>query len=143
MELTSASELTPYEKLAGLIIALQFINRDPAHQRFNWAWASQELLARTIGLSRRTVCSAMKRLEEFEVLVIDHRGGRRPGSSLCYTLGMDKLDRLPRPAAAEHEQKFHTCREGEPPSGCANDDTQLHWRSSRLSTASLTFATWA
>jgi hypothetical protein len=41
----------------------------------------------------------MKRLEEFEVLVIDHRGGRRPGSSLCYTLRMDKLDRLdlPRP----------------------------------------------
>ena len=104
--MTSASELTPYERLAGLIIALQFINRDPAHQRFNWAWASQELLARTIGLSRRTVCSAMKRLEEFEVLVIDHRGGRRPGSSLCYTLGMDKLDRLPRPAAAEHEQNF-------------------------------------
>ena len=123
MESISASELTPSEKLVGLIIALQFINRDPARPRFNWAWASQELLARTTALSRRTVCSAMKRLEEFEVLVIDHRGGRWPGSSLCYTLGMDKLDRLPRPAAAEHEQNFHTCREGEPPPGCANDDT--------------------
>ena len=74
MESTSASELTPYEKLVGLIIALQFINRDPAHRRFNWAWASLELLARTTGLSRRTVCSAMKRLEEFEVFVIDHKG---------------------------------------------------------------------
>jgi len=52
----------------------------------------------------------MKRLEEFEVLVIDHGGGRWPDSSLSYTLRMDKLDRLPRPAAAEHEQNFHTCR---------------------------------
>jgi hypothetical protein len=39
MKSTSASELTPYEKLVGLIIALQFINRDPAHRRFNSAWA--------------------------------------------------------------------------------------------------------
>ncbi|KRQ96884.1 hypothetical protein CP49_32935 [Bradyrhizobium valentinum] len=66
----------------------------------------------------------MKRLEDFDVLVIDHRGGRRPGSSLCYTLRMDKLDRLARAAAAEDEQNFHTC-EGEPPPGCANDDTDV------------------
>ncbi|MFL5239971.1 MAG: hypothetical protein ACJ8EL_20725 [Rhizomicrobium sp.] len=50
MKSTSASELTPYEKLVGLIIALQFINRDPAHRRFNSAWASQEFLARTTGI---------------------------------------------------------------------------------------------
>src|SRR5256885_15988 len=112
MESTSASELTPYEKLVGLIIALQFINRDPAHRRFNWAWASLELLARTTGLSRRTVCSAMKRLEEFRGACHRSQRGRRPGSSLCYTLRMDKLDRLPRPAAAEHEQNF-TPAEGE------------------------------
>jgi hypothetical protein len=52
MESISASELTPSEKLIGLIIALQFISRDPARRRFNWAWANQELLARTTGLSR-------------------------------------------------------------------------------------------
>ncbi|WP_156439740.1 hypothetical protein [Bradyrhizobium valentinum] len=37
---------------------------------------------------------------------------------------MDKLDRLARAAAAEDEQNFHTC-EGEPPPGCANDDTDV------------------
>jgi hypothetical protein len=47
----------------------------------------------------------MKRLEEFEVVVIDHSGGRQPGSSIWYTLRMDKLDRLPRPAAAVKENR--------------------------------------
>jgi hypothetical protein len=81
MESTSASELTASETFVGLIIALQFINQDPAHRRFKWAWASQEFLARTTGLSRPTVCSAIERLEEFEVLVSDRRGdaGQIPG----------------------------------------------------------------
>jgi len=43
----------------------------------------------------------MKRLEEFEVLAIDHGGGRWPGSSLCYILRMVKNSTgcpdLPRP----------------------------------------------
>jgi hypothetical protein len=88
--------LTPAQRQVGLAIADVHINRRPNHTWFNWAWPSHQTLANETGLSRRTVVSAVKRLEELGILKISHGGGAkgRGGRTDRYTLNMAGLARL-------------------------------------------------
>jgi hypothetical protein len=87
------SNLTAATKVVAIVIADFYIHRNPQNRAFNWAWAAQDLLADTAGLSRRTVATAMDELEREHLIVIDRGGGRKGdrGRTHRYTLRMDAL----------------------------------------------------
>lgn len=92
--------LTAAEKHVGLAIAQQHINRSPGHHWFNSAWAAHRTIADEIGLTRRTVVSAMAALRQLGLIAIEPGGGWKvPGGRTDrYTLRIDWLDVLERAA---------------------------------------------
>jgi Helix-turn-helix domain len=133
-----ASTLSAATKVVAVVIADFYINRDPQHRHFNWAWAAQETLARAGGLSRRTVASAMDELERNKLIVVDRGGGQKGdrGRTHRYTLRTDHLNgdgALP----ADAVQKLHNLSRGEDVKGlhnsidlhevaaCANGDVEM------------------
>jgi hypothetical protein len=86
----SSNMLTGAQRQVGLAIAELHINRTLGHRWFNWAWPSHQTLADETGLTRRTVLSAVKRLDEIGLLKIAHGGGSkgRGGRTDRYTLRM-------------------------------------------------------
>jgi hypothetical protein len=80
--------LTPAQRQVGLTIADVYINRQPDHPWFNWAWPSHQTLAKKTGLSRRTVLSAVERLSELRLLKVSRKGGAKGlgGRTHRYTL---------------------------------------------------------
>jgi hypothetical protein len=85
--------LTSAQSKVGLTIADVYINRQPDHPWFNWAWPSHQLLAKRTGLTRRTVLSAVNRLWELGLLKIARGGGAKGlgGRTHRYTLNMTGL----------------------------------------------------
>jgi helix-turn-helix protein len=83
-----SKELTAAQSQVGLTIADLYINRDPDHPWFNWAWPSHRTLAEKTGLCRRTVLSAVDRL-----LKVARGGGKKGlgGRTHRYTLNMAGL----------------------------------------------------
>jgi hypothetical protein len=100
------SNLSAATKVVAIVIADFYINRTLQCRHFNWAWASQETLARAAGLSRRTVATAMDELERTHLIVVDRGGGRNGdrGRTHRYTLRMDSLSDPPN---NEDEQNLH------------------------------------
>jgi hypothetical protein len=109
-----ASRLSAATKVVAIVIADFYINRNPQSRHFNWAWAAQELLARTAGVSRRTVASAMNELELMQLIIIDRGGGRKGarGRTHRYTLRMDHLSD-DRADPADDVQNLHSLGPGE------------------------------
>lgn len=89
----SSKLLTPAQSKVGLTIADVYINRQPNHPWFNWAWPSHQLLAEKTGLTRRTVLSAVERLSALRLLKIARGGGAKGlgGRTHRYTLDMAGL----------------------------------------------------
>ncbi|MGY3698945.1 hypothetical protein ACVIGA_009087 [Bradyrhizobium sp. USDA 3240] len=134
MNVVRASKLlTGAERQIGLAIAQEYINRQPGHQWYNWAWPSHQTLADKTGLSRRTVVAGIKRLVMFGFLMITHGGGRmgRGGRTDRYTLRMDRLELLASFVASRRVKgvkKLHTFKEaisGKPDESCAKGDAKL------------------
>lgn len=133
MNVVRASKLlTGAERQIGLAIAQEYINRQPGHQWYNWAWPSHQTLANKTGLSRRTVVAGIKRLVMFGFLVIAHGGGRmgRGGRTDRYTLRMDRLELLASFVARRNKdvKNFHTLNKvtgGKCEESCANGDVKV------------------
>lgn len=128
IEVIAASQLTTAEKLVAIILALQFINRNPKHKWFNWGWPSQTTLARRTGLSRRTVSSALSRLEQANIIVVVRSDGKRPGAVLRYTLRTDQLDHFAmcEKNQTDKREKFsHTLPVYGEVHGCAINDSKV------------------
>jgi hypothetical protein len=133
-----ASTLSAATKVVAIVVADFYINRDPQHRHFNWAWAAQETLASAAGPSRRTVASAMDELERNKLIVVDRGGGRKGGRGRThrYTLRMDHLDDN-RAHAADDVQNLHNVSPAEDVNilhnsidihkvtACANGDVQM------------------
>jgi len=132
------SDLSAATKVVAIVIADFYINRNPENRHFNWAWAAQETLARSAGLSRRTVASAMDELECTKLIVVDRGGGRKGdrGRTHRYTLRMDHLND-DGAHVADDVQNLHNLSPGEDVSilhnsidihkgtACANGDVQM------------------
>ena len=101
--------LTASQRHVGLNIAQQYINRNPDNPWFHSAWASHQRIADEIGVTRRTVVTAMAALIKIGLLAIEHGGGLRvPGGRTDrYTLRADWLDVLEQAAQVrKKEVKF-------------------------------------
>lgn len=133
-----ASPLSAATKVLAIVVADFYINRNPSHQYFNWAWAAQEKLAVAAGLSRRTVAAAMDDLERNELLVIDRGGGRKGdgGRTHRYTLRMDYQVDLHAQAAKIvqnlHNESpnrvgniLHNSSDGPEQTSCAIDESEM------------------
>src|SRR3981081_655386 len=88
--------LTAAQRAVGLAIAQQYINHNPESPWFHSAWAAHQTIAEEIGVSRRTVISAMVALRQMGLIAIEHGGGWKvPGGRTDrYTLRTDWLDVL-------------------------------------------------
>lgn len=95
--------LTPSQRHIGKLIADDYLNRQSGHRWFNWGWAAHATLASKTGYSRRTVLAAMNRLEELDLIVVVHGGGKEVpgGRTNLYTLRTDRLQSLGEAASAE------------------------------------------
>jgi hypothetical protein len=115
----SSKLLTPAQRQVGLTIADKYINRQPNHPWFNWAWPSHQTLAAKCGLSRRTVLAAIKRLAELGLLKVSSGGGTKgPGGRTDrYTLktaGLAALEAQAEQTGAKKDVKnLHTFQKGE------------------------------
>jgi hypothetical protein len=88
--------LTPAQRQVGSAIAQKHINLNPENPWFHSAWAGHQKIADEIGLTRRTVVTAMAGLNQIGLIAIEHGGGRKvPGGRTDrYTLRTDWLDLL-------------------------------------------------
>jgi len=109
--------LTAAERHVALAIAQQYINRSLGHYWFNSAWAAHQTLAEQVGLTRRTVVSAMATLRLMGLIAVEHGGGSKVvgGRTDRYTLRTDWLDVLERAAQIvrqNHVKSFHASHGG-------------------------------
>ena len=88
--------LTAGQRHVGLAIAQKHINQNPKNAWFRSAWAGHRRIADEIGLTRRTVVTAMGALSQIGLIAIEHGGGLSvPGGRTDrYTLRIDRLDIL-------------------------------------------------
>jgi hypothetical protein len=86
--------LTASQRQVGLAIAQNHINHNPENRWFHSAWAGHQRIADEIGLTRRTVVTAMAALNRVGLVAIAHGGGVKvPGGRTDrYTLRIDRLD---------------------------------------------------
>jgi Bacterial regulatory proteins, gntR family len=110
--------LTAAQRQVGLAIAQEHINHNPENPWFHTAWASHKKIAKEIGVSRRTVISAMVALRQMGLIAIEHGGGWKvPGGRTDrYTLRTDWLDVLDRAAQIVRQKDvkiFHRSNRGE------------------------------
>lgn len=103
--------LTPAQRQVGLVIAQQHINHTPDNPWFHSAWAGHQKIATEIGVTRRTVVTAMTALSRFGLIAIEHAGGVKvPGGRTDrYTLRIDCLETLARTAkvSGKDVKNFH------------------------------------
>lgn len=110
--------LTAAQRQVGLAIAQQHINYHPENPWFRSAWAGHQTIADEIGLTRRTVVTAMAALGQIGLIAIEHGGGWKvPGGRTDrYTLRTDWLDVLERAAQIVRQKKdvkiFHRSNDG-------------------------------
>jgi hypothetical protein len=110
--------LTAAQRAVGLAIAQEHINHNPESPWFHTAWAAHKRIAREIGVSRRTVISAMVELRQIGLIAIEHGGGCKvPGGRTDrYTLRTDWLDVLEHAAQIVGQKDvkiFHRSNRGE------------------------------
>jgi hypothetical protein len=110
--------LTAAQRAVGLAIAQQYINHNPESPWFHSAWAAHQTIAEEIGVSRRTVISAMVALRQMGLIAIEHGGGWKvPGGRTDrYTLRTDWLDVLDHAARIVRQKDvkiFHRSNRGE------------------------------
>src|ERR1700704_2942877 len=103
--------LTAAQRQVGLAIAQEHINHNPESPWFHTAWAAHKTIAKEIGVSRRTVISAMVALKQIGLIAIEHGGGWKvPGGRTDrYTLRTDWLDVLEHAEQARRKdvKNFH------------------------------------
>jgi hypothetical protein len=102
--------LTAAQRAVGLAIAQEHINHNPESPWFHTAWAAHKRIAQEIGVSRRTVISAMVALRQMGLIVIEHGGGLKvPGGRTDrYTLRTDWLDVLDHAAQIVRQKDVKT-----------------------------------
>jgi len=110
--------LTAAQRQVGLAIAQQHINHNPESPWFHSAWAGHQTIADEIGLTRRTVVTAMAALSQIGLIAIEHGGGWKvPGGRTDrYTLRTDWLGVLERAAQIVRQKDvkiFHRSNRGE------------------------------
>jgi hypothetical protein len=110
--------LTAAQRAVGLAIAQEHINHNPESPWFHTAWAAHKRIAQEIGVSRRTVISAMVALRQMGLIAIEHGGGWKvPGGRTDrYTLRTDWLDVLDHAAQIVRQKEvkiFHYSNRGE------------------------------